>query len=642
LSTLFLIGQLVLASGLARLFYVFDSVLPIPPFGRIAFGVATTSFVTACLLLLLTLVAPGLALGGHASAPFIVGLALLVAPWKGPTPRGPKSPHALRDPVVLASIVATLMVACIIVPRLWFYAGQVTGNSDAMQYLAEARQLLSQRSFFDASGIGGLSDGTLRGDPHGLLWPAYNASALLWSGLGGAGLSDEMVPRVAFQLTIITYVAAGVTLASAARVRGLAILLPLLILAVPLIHSGSIDGGRDVFRLTALLLLCTFLVAQWQVSSRHPSVGAALLGVVLGGWAMQGHALSIVLVPLIVAPWTLLSVSFGQSPMRIALLTAAVAAGYCLGGLHVAMAYYKSGSLTGDNVDAARVAAGTLYAHSIEARDTARIGEGAVLSSRLLISFARDGGWPSAAALVVLFATIAWYAVQRVSSRDRSTLQSIDWRIGAMFGAWFLSEMLLLLGAFDVGYYNLSSWTVLNARYAMQFYMFAALFVAWGIAVAPVALTATSTSVERRETWTRAALSLAILGVAVATTCILVKRWTYYSTSGYQRVAKQLNALTANLPPTCRVLAEDTGINFLAQRQVLQLYSKYMRDLLVERDKEKLLHELDKRDICTVVLYDGLYVDMAGPAAPLLEALASPNFKMYGVEPWRIYVRAAP
>lgn len=138
------------------------------------------------------------------------------------------------------------------------------------------------------------------------------------------------------------------------------------------------------------------------------------------------------------------------------------------------------------------------------------------------------------------------------------------------------------------------------------------------------------------------ALSLTILCMAIATTTILAKRWPYYSTSGYQAVAKQLNALTASLPPTCHILAEDTGINFLAQRPVLQLYSKYMRDLLVERDKEELLHRLDKRDICVVVLYSGLYVDMAGPTAPLLELLAQPNFKMHDVEPWRIYVRTAP
>ncbi|MBR1203943.1 MULTISPECIES: hypothetical protein [unclassified Bradyrhizobium] len=644
MSIPFLIGQFVLAFGLARFFYLFDFVLPIPPLGRIAFGVATTGFFTASLLLLLTLVAPGLALGGHASAPFIVGLGVLVALWKRPAPRGPKNPHALRDPVVLASAAAILMVACIIVPRIWFYGGQLTGNSDAMQYLAEARQLLSHRSFFDASGVGGLADGSLRGDPHGLLWPAYNASALVWSGLGGAGLSDEMVPRVAFQLTIISYIAAGVALGSAARLRGLAILVPLLILVVPLIEGGAIDGSRDAFRLTALLLLCTFLVAQWQDGMRHSGGAAATLGVALGSWAMQGHALSIVLVPLIVAPWTLLSASFRLPPTRIALITVAVALGFCLGGLHVAVAYYMTGSLTGDNVDAAQVTAGTVYAHGVELRDAARIGEGANLASRLSTSFARDCGWPSIAALVTLFAMFPLYFVRRVSARDGSDVRSvtIDWRIGAMFAAWFLSQTLLLLGAFDTEHYKLSSWTVLNARYAMQSYMFAALLVAWGIATVPAALTSTSTSKVRRDTWTGIALSLAIIGVAIVTTSILAKRWAYYSTSGYQAVAKQLNALTASLPPTCRILAEDTGINFLAQRPVLQLYSKYMRDLLVERDKEELQHKLDRRDICAVVLYSGLYVDMAGPTAPLLELLAPPNFKMYGVGAWRIYVRTTP
>ncbi|MES5488790.1 hypothetical protein QMZ05_39120 [Bradyrhizobium sp. INPA03-11B] len=644
MSIPFLIGQLVLASGLARFFYVFDAILPIPPLGRIAFGGATTSFFTASLLLLLTLVAPGLPLAAHASAPFIVGLALLVALWKRPPPQDPKSPHTLRDPVALASAAAILMVACIIVPRVWFYAGQLTGNSDAMQYLAEAQQLLSHRSFFDASGIGGLADGSLRGDPHGLLWPAYNASALVWSSLGGAGLNDEMVARVAFQLTFISYIAAGAALGSAARVRGLAILIPLLILVVPLLPSASIDGNRDAFRLTALLLLCTSLIAQWHNGMRRSGGAAAALGVALGGWAMQGHALSILLVPLIVAPWTLLSVAFKRPYMRVASITAAVALGFCLGGLQVAMAFYKTGSLTGDNVDAAQVTAGTLYAHGIELREAARVGEGAVLASRLSTSFARDGGWPSIVALVVLFAMIPCYFVWRSSTRNNSGTQSatINWHIGAMFAGWFLGQTLLLLGAFDAGHYNLSSWTVLNARYAMQFYMFAALLVAWGTAIAPVALAFAPASILRRESSGRMALSLAIVVVAIATTTILAKRWPYYSTSGYQAVTKQLNALTASLPPTCHILAEDTGINFLAQRPVLQLYSKYMRDLLVERDKEQLLHKLDQRDICAVVLYSGLYVDMAGPAVPLLELLAPPNFKMHNVDPWRIYVRTTP
>lgn len=629
------IGQLLLAAGLACAASTASNVLPLPPWGRMAFGAASTPFVTASLVLGLTLIAPGLPVGVIAIAPAGLGIVLLglygsrlrlghlqisSIPWRNPRFWG-----------LLAGVAAVLIV---VAPRLWFFAQQPTGNSDGMQYLAQAQHLLSHRSFFAIAGIEGLADASLRGDAHGSLWIGYNASALAMSGFLGAAAVDESAARLGFQATLLAYLASGVALASATRLRGMAPLALFMILTVPNLPGVSIGGDRDGFRLAALLLLCAFLLAHAQDRLRGAGLAAMLLATVLGAWALQGHALSLVLVPLIVAPWLLLSLLRGQPRLKAIALAAAVSFGFGLGALHVAAAYQQTGSLTGDNVDAAKVIAGTVYAQGMVARDAARVGEGSVLTSRLRISFARDGGWPSAAAFVVVgIGGFAWFR-QRSATRPQAAAASTA---GLFLIAWFLSQTLLLVGAFDFGSYKLSDWTVLNSRYAMQWYLFAALVVAWGVAAG---LSGVTRRFPDRSRWASVVVGCAVLTTGLVAADRLQSRWPYHSTNGYILLSEKLNGLTGPLPAECRTLSEDTGVNFYARRPVAQLYSKHLREIVQDTDEGALLRRLDRQHFCTVVLYTGLYVDTAGPDTPLGKLLSSPAFRLHDAAPWRIYVRS--
>ncbi len=632
------VGQILLASGLSCAALAMPRALPLPGWGRIAFAIASTPFATASLLLGLTLLAPGLPVGLLALAPAMAGVVLLACCWRRLRFARMRMPSVdWRDPLLWALLASLAVLLFVIAPRLLFYAQQPTGNSDSLQYLAQTRHLLSHRSFFAIAGIDGLADASLRGDAHGALWIGYNASALAMSSFLGAGPFDESAARLGFQATVLAYLCSGIALASATRLRGMAALTILMIVTVPQLPGISIGGDRDGFRLAALLLLCAFLMAHAQHRLRDAGLAAVPLAVVLGSWALQGHALALVLVPLIVAPWLLLSLSRGQPAFKAIALAAAVACGFGLGALHVAAAYMETGSLTGDNVDSAKVIAGTVYAQGHAARETARIGEGSVLASRLRISFARDGGWPSAAAFAVIaIAAFAWFRRRTPSRRDDEEGAGMA---GLLLTAWFLCQSLLLAGAFDAGRYKLSDWTVLNPRYAMQWYLFAALVVAWGVAAGAAA--------RARLLPHQRPVATAILGGAVVAAALLAAgrlggSWLYHPTNGYVLLSAKLNALTDALPPGCRTLSEDTGVNFYARRPVVQLYSKYLRELVQETDKDALLRKLDRQNVCAVVLYNGLYIDMAGPGSPLSQVLASPAFQLNDAAPWRIYIRNDP
>lgn len=636
------LGQAVLALGLGWAGLSMPRLLPLPAHGRLAFGIAATPFVTGSLLLALTLVAPGLPVAWHALAPGALGLGLLLAFRR----RGPSCLLMIRrldprDRVLWASIAAAAIAAAVVAPRVGYYLTQPIGNSDALQYLAQARHLLSHRSFFMIAGIEGLADATLRGDAHGALWIGYNAAALAWSVLAGTDPLAEAAPRLAFLANLLACFAGGVAVASAARMRGLALLVVLLILAVPQLPGTVIGGDRDAFRLAALLLLCAFLAAQATSRLRRLGFAAALLGAVLGCWAMQGHALSLVLVPVIVASWTLFMLVRGEaSRTRTLVLTSAVAAGFCLGAAHIGVAYSRTGSLSGDNVDSARVMAGTIYAQGHAAREEARIGEGAVLASRLKISIGRDGGWPSLGAILLVAILTMRLGAQSLVGRSRTPRLNRSGRLmGGLIAAWFVGQSLLLLGVFDTASYRLSDWTVLNARYAMQWYLFAALLVAWGLAAA-ASLLSDRLREARRGALPALVLPATLLLTSAASAGILAQRWLYYPTNAYAVVSGTLNATVAALPPACRAVSEDTGLGFHAERPILQLYSKYLRELVQETDTEALLRKLDDRHVCAVVLYTGLYVDTAGPGTPFAKLLNSPAFRLQDAAPWRIYVRS--
>ncbi|WP_454658505.1 hypothetical protein [Bosea beijingensis] len=629
---------LALGLGLAAACHAAKAALPLPPSGRIAFGIAATPFVAGSLVLALILIAPGLPAPMIAAAPVLTGLLLLAVFRKHLRPMAAVCMPQSRDAIFWAELAATAAVLIVVIPRMAFYAGQPNGNSDALQYLAEARHLLSHRSFFEMAGIWGLPDGTLRGDAHGALWVSYLAGALAWTSAGAAALGDEAAPRLAFQFTLFCYAAAGLALASAVPQRGLKVLVFCTIMAVPQLPGASIGGDRDAFRLAGLLLLSAFLLGHAQARLRQFGFSTLLLGAVLGCWAVQGHGLAIVIVPLVVAPWALVSLPLRLPIWRTLLVVCAISAGFTAGAWHVVTAYRATGSLSGNNVDAASVVRDTVYAQGVERRDAARIGEGNNLSSRLRITVERDQGWPSLLTFGVLVSMlVAGFA--RVKRAGLGSLGDDESRAGVVLSAWFVSQSLLLFGVFDIGTYKLSEWTVLNSRYAMQWYLYAGLFAAWGVACLPQLLAGMLTF--RRPQLTGLVSCAVLLATAAASVSALSTRWLYYPTTAYRTFAAKLNAAAQQLPSGCKILSEDTGVTFVSERPVLQLYSVQLRDLLTETEPAALLRKLDDRRICAVVLYTGLYVDTAGPETPLSRILAGPAFRLTDADPWRIYVRDA-
>ncbi|MBZ6076500.1 hypothetical protein [Microvirga puerhi] len=140
----------------------------------------------------------------------------------------------------------------------------------------------------------------------------------------------------------------------------------------------------------------------------------------------------------------------------------------------------------------------------------------------------------------------------------------IEWR-PIVVGTWFVVNCLFLLGAFDVGGMQLGAWTVLNSRYAMQWHLLAGFVAAWGIA-------AVLTSLGTRKYVLGESLSAPAIASLAAVTAILVMQvWPYFPTPVYLTLTEKLNGLVRSLPPSCRILSDDTGLNFYSERPVVQL-----------------------------------------------------------------------
>lgn len=623
-------GQVVLAAGLVAASVRIGALLPMPVAGRVAFGLATTPFVSASLAAGIMMVWPGQPVMLLALLPTLAGLLLLVAMRRAAGDLAVAlRTMSWREPVLLIAGACIAVLAFIVLTRMAHYVSQPTGNSDSLQYLAQARHLLGHRSLFIYPGMDGLPDGTLRGDAHGVLWITYLASALAMAPADDTVAADALA-RVAFQLALCGYLAAGIAVASLFRLRLAVPLAIVFLLAVPSLSGASIGGDRDAFRLAALLLLLAFLLAHARsrfVFVRHP--GVVLLACLLGFWSMQGHGLALVLVPVLTGVWFVACVAVRLPVLRGLLVAIAVAIGFGVGAWPVASAYLRTGSPVGENVAASQILSGTVYGTGTARRDEARVGAGADRLARIGITIGRDAGWPSLLALVTLAALV-------VAALKRRGAGSAEATTPVLLASWFVALSLLLLDALPLGYFEIGAWTVLNSRYAMQWYVAAALLAAWGIA-ALLAL------MRRRFPQRGLIVSGLAGGVLIFGTLMtaraLERGWPVYETGVYRVFANRLNALTDPLPARCRVLAEDTGVNFLARRTVVQMYSRYLLPLMREQTPHGAIRQLDERDLCVVVLYTGLYIDTAGPDTPLARALASDAFRLHDAAPWRIYIR---
>jgi len=634
LSVVLATELLLVAAGLGLAAVASPSSIPLPRFGRFAFGVAATPFVVGSTLLLTTLIWPGIPTRMLAFAPCLLGLGLVALNLRKAGSLIPvtRSIRISRDPLWLLQLAGIAIVVSLVGVRLAYYLQQPTGNSDGLQYLEQAKDFVKHRNFFEISGIWGRPDGTLRGDAHGSLWIAYLASGLSW-GVANGHLADETLIRLPFQASLVLFLPAVIAFASALRPRYIVFLSILASLAVPNLFGASIGGDRDAFRLSGLLLLAAFLLAHLRPGiSRGSRPSVWILAATLSAFAVQGHGLAQILVPLTVAIWFLVALIARLPVLRSTLVSGAAAIGFLIGASHVIGAYYSTGSVMGDNVISNQQVQGTVYEKGIIDRDAARVGEGGDWVVRLGITVTRDHGWPSMVGLLVLLSGAAFLAKRSSSKRP---LAVIEWR-PVLVGAWFFMNSLLLLGAFDIGSMQLGAWTVMNPRYAMQWYLAAALLAAWGIGAAISAVEAYNHSLGR---------SLGIVSILVlslGTALLITRTWLYYPTPGYINLTQKLNAAAQGLPSSCRILSEDTGVSFYAERPVVQLYDKSQRTLLQAKDAITLDRLLAERNLCAVVLYTGLYIDMAGPDTPFTQLLGSEVFTRVDALPWRIYLRKSP
>ena len=622
------IELLLLGLGMGIVALAIPKAIPLPATGRFAFGFATTPFLVASIILFFTVIWPGIPKVVLALAPVVLAVALLwhCRPLIAQLVRH-RSHTQLRDPVFLILLVGVIWTAVLVAFRIIYFAQEPLGNSDALYYLLEAKRFATQRSFSAIAGMRGLEDGTLRGDQHGPLWVAWLASALVWNTNPGDLLENTIV-RLPFGASFFFFFFSVVAVASALRTRYVILVSLLASVAVPMLYGTLTDGSRDSFRLAGLLLLSSFLLAHLRPNLRRvTSLSALIMSAALAAFAVQGHGLALVLVPIVVSTWGVVVLAARLPFQRLVIVGCTLGIGFVIGALHVVDATWRTGSLTGDNVLEWDQVKGTPYEGSVEERNKRRIGNGDDPIWRIALTVMRDRGWPSVGAFLVLIGGLGTL----IHGAKTHFITIRQWR-AITVSAWFLSYTLVVLGLFDFSRIQLGAWTILNSRYGMQWHMAAALVAAFGISL----------------TLSRLRIRIPILAIvgalllSLGTILLVVCTWPYYPTGVYQNVAATLKELVRPLPPSCRILSEEQGLPFYVEGQVVQIYSKYERDLLVARTPSELESLLAQQSFCVVVLYQGLYIDVAGPETPFARVLESKAFTRHDVLPWRIYVRSDP
>ena len=672
---LLVLSYIAIATGLIVAAYRASSLLPANAVGRIAFGFACTPFVVASLTTLMITIWPGVPTKVLSLFPCFVGFAL--AAFGTAFRINPKQllrwitdlpPRLLMYWVVALCLVAhfqpltgffifsslaLILILCaytesttkkvlhrsidsisygvigicfifigyVVISRLSFSAGEATTNSDALQYLFGAKHLLSHRNIFEFSGLEGTVDGTLRGDAHGILWIAFLASALSFGETLDTSAQDSLA-RIAFQLVMLSYFASGVALASVFRFRGAILAAVILLLLVPFLQLSSFVGSRDAFRLAGLLLLMSFLLYQSTPTLRGNLCRTLLLASLLGAWALQGHGLSIILVPLITASWFGTIVALRSPVLRALMISTAIAVGTLLAASPVISAYYHTGSPLGNNLDAKEFLSQTPYAKGFEKRLDERYESDTSLGKRIKSIYERDSGIPSVIAVVTLI-MLTWILFAPSSKQLISKEQKF---IAVMLSVWFVGQTIVLLDWLPLGYFEIGNWALINPRYSMQWYVVAALLAAWGITFT---ISLISDRFKPIKIAPHLILGAALIGVTSSTYFLLERRWPTVSAWHYPSMLKNIDLHFEHLSPDCLVISEDPGTSFHSQYKIIQLYSRAMMPLFRFDTPKAVVEWLKSKGFCGVILYSGMYMDAAGPDTPFLKALNSDHFSIH-------------
>jgi hypothetical protein len=286
---------------------------------RALLGAALTPFVVGTLVLLTAAAWPGSPPVVMASLPLALALVLLLARrdilrWLAGrlalrARRWAKSGDGVAVALALAATILLTRVAFVVLSAV----GKPLIDHDALIYLNAALHFATHRTLDAIPDFEGKPWDVIAGDPHGFLYQAFLAHALLAGDLHDPGFPRDLPARLAFQLTFVFLLVAIAGACALFRRRGAIAAGLLLTFAVgPLQHISQVSS-RDAFRVIPLIALAVVLCAPLGRTMRRET-GWLILCAILVAWSISAHTLNLFAVPALVSVVVLVYLKTGVAP----------------------------------------------------------------------------------------------------------------------------------------------------------------------------------------------------------------------------------------------------------------------------------------------------------------------------------------
>ncbi len=612
----YLAQLLLVSSALGAATLHMPRIVAVPRVSRFLIGFCLTPFVLGLWMLLTAAVLPGAPRWLLLIIPS--GASVLVLATRGTRTarrlwsdfRWMRRP-ALNRPAYLltgAAILLTLFVAT----KLILNGRQpITGN-DALFYLGQALRFADARTLSAVNDFSGASDGSMMGDTHSFLFPAFLSHALITTVDNPLGYPYDWAARTAFQVTIPYLFLAIMALAATSRIPATGSLAVILLLQVPQYEYISHESSRDAFRTIPLLLLATVLVGLRPWRLRKSLRLTELIPVlVLAALAMAGHILGIIVIAAVSGAWLCWSLG-GRVPLaKIALVVAAIGVGSLLGGNQYVRAYAQTGSIVGDNTFYDSAVSGTPLRPALVDIDTGRLQGTTGPWDRALTILSRDGYRMSVPGLIG--AVIALVLARRVR-RSRSA------RVIPFAGLLLVANTLVLF----VNFRQITplEWFVTNLRYQLHWYPFAAVCVAMLMTYCFAGVT------RSRGTSMRAAGTIALVLITSLITLsayTVVRDMWRLNDWGDEWVSENVGVLglTADrLPPGQRLLLAGR-YNYYVHGKAMVMYSRPSWPVTWARNDTEVKSALGGAGIGAVALMENQIEDY-WDRSPLFKFLDNP------------------
>lgn len=597
---IYLIQLLLLSLALGSWALHQPRLLMVPRISRFLIGFCITPFVLGVWMLLMATVLPGAPTWLFVLPPSVLAIALLALygprilrrlrrDW-GRTPR-----LCGRPWVVYFTYFATAMLIAMVTCKLVTNGRPPVSGHDGLVYLGQALAFAEERSICATTSFRGWPDGTIRGTSHSFLFPAFLAHALITTGRNPIGYPYDHAVRAAFQITLMYMLLSVVALAGMARYRGTSALVLILLLQVPMLGYISHNQSRDAFRIIPLMLLATVLTGLSPQTLRDRLRRASLLPpLILAAFSLSGHTLGGIVVVTITLAWMTWGIVQRARWLNLLLVCGAITVGLLVSGSHYATAYLETGTLAGDTVFRDNAIVGTaLSAANVEQNESRLEGTRNAIE-RLTVLVARDGYRLSLPGLLGAMGAIAVWARPNREKR----LEPVGF-----VGLIVLATTLPFIVPFDFSAPTpLSKWFVMNPRYALHWYPFAAVCVAMLVGYA------CDKFVQRFSGRLRIIISVGAVLLALGATFsageTIASQWRTMGPADTRFVenARGLEAMVCLIPSGKRLLLDDPRYNYYLGNQAIVMYSRPTWEIIQAKSESEAQSAFEELDIGAVAL----------------------------------------